>query len=132
MKKFQAKPSLISIIFYLLLLGLWLVVVVTAGKDYWYAGLAPWYGMGLILLISGTRYRIEHGSLIVRNPFERRQIPLERIEKVEEVRNPLWKRALTGFPAFSLRVTHDEGQALLHAHQADVLREMMASVYPST
>lgn len=130
MRKFSAKPSVAAIVFYLILLVLWIVALTNSGKDFWYAGLAPWYGLGLIFLISGTRYRIDTDRLIVQNPFEKKSIPLSSINQIEEINNPLWKRVLTGFPAFSLRITHNEQQTLLHTNKKDVLHSMMASVNP--
>lgn len=131
MRKFSARPSISAIIFYLFLLVLWVIILVNAGKDYWYTGLAPWYGLGLIFLISGSHYRIERDQIIVRNPFERKSIPLNAIDNIEEIRNPLWKRTLTGFPAFSIRITHNQQQTLLHTNNQEVLHSMMASVNPS-
>ena len=128
MKKFSAQPSLLAVAFYLILMSLWILAVSYAGKDYWYTGLAPWYGLGLIFLISGSRYKVGSGELIVKNPFERKAIPLSSIEEVKEIHNPLWKRVLTGFPAFSLRVTHDQQSTLLHTNKQDDLQSLLASV----
>lgn len=130
MKRFSIRPSLLAVAFYLLLMALWVLVLLNAGKDYWYAGLAPWYGLGLIFLIGGTRYRIKEKELVVRNPFEKRIIPLAEIDSVEEIHNPLWKRMITGFPPYSLRLTYAEQQTLIHANRPETLQSLLASFNP--
>jgi hypothetical protein len=130
MQRFSIRPSLLSVVFYLLLLTAWVFVIIVGGKDYWYAGLAPWYGLGLILLIKGTRYRIKEKELVVRNPFEKRIIPLTAINRVEEIHNPFWKRMFTGFPPYSIRLTYEEQQTLIHANKPETMRSLLASFRP--
>lgn len=130
MKRFSIRPSLVALVFYLLLLAVWVFAIIVAGKDYWYTGLAPWYGLGLIFLIGGTRYRIREKELVVRNPFEKRVIPLAAIDHVEEIHNPFWKRMITGFPPYSLRLSYEEQQMLIHANKPETVQSLMASVNP--
>ena len=130
MRKFNVKPSGVAIVFYLILLALWVFALFSEGMDYWYAGLAPWYGLGLFLLIRGTKYRIDSNLLIVRNPMEKKAIPLNSIDSIEKITNPLWKRIVTGFPEFSLRISHNQQQTLLHTNRQDVLQSIIASVNP--
>ena len=131
MKKISIKPSSIAIAFYLLLLATWILVLVSAGKDYWYTGLAPWYGLGLVFLIAGTRYRVKGNNLVIRNPFERKEIPLDAIEEVVEIRNPIWKRMITGFPLYSLKVSHQEQYTLIHANDSETVQSLLSSVTPA-
>ena len=130
MKRFSIRPSLVAIVFYLLLLVAWFYILMHVGKDYWYAGLAPWYGLGLIFLLAGTRYKLRDDILVVRNPFERKVIPLASIEHVEEIHNPLWKRMITGFPPYSLRLTYAEQQTLIHANTPETIHSLRSKVNP--
>lgn len=130
MKRYSIQPSFLAVVFYLLLLVLWVLVLLNAGRDYWYAGLAPWYGLGLVFLLAGTHYRIREKELIVRNPFEKRVILLTSIDHVEEIHNPFWKRMITGFPPYSLRLTYAEQQTLIHAKRPETLQSLLASFNP--
>jgi hypothetical protein len=130
MKRYSIQPSFLAVVFYLLLLVLWVLVLLNAGRDYWYAGLAPWYGLGLVFLLAGTHYRIREKELIVRNPFEKRVILLTSIDHVEEIHNPFWKRMITGFPPYSLKLTYQEQQTLIHANRPEVIKALLASMNP--
>ncbi len=131
MRIYSAKPSVSAIVFYFLLLIVWIIALLSQGKDFWYAGLAPWYGLGLIFLISGTRYRIDGRQLVVKNPFERKAIPLNSISGSEEIKNPLWKRILTGIPEYSLRVSHNQQHTMLHSDKHEALISMQDSFLQS-
>lgn len=128
MKSVRIRPSVLAIAFYLILMAIWVFAVSDGGKDYWYTGLAPWYGLGLVFLIARTRYKVDKNTLVVRNPFEKRVIKLDSIQQIEEISNPVWKRMLTGFPAYSIRLTHAEQRTLVHANRPETLKAMLSGV----
>ncbi|MDZ7845432.1 MAG: PH domain-containing protein [Owenweeksia sp.] len=92
----------------------------------WYLGFAPWYGFGLIFLVRGTRYQIYKEKLLVKNPFERKQVPLHSIHQVEGIKNPLWKRCVLGVPSHSLKVAYQQQEELmLHPAKPKELQRLL-------
>lgn len=90
--------------------------------------LSPGFLLMQMLLRKTERYTIEGNILLVKNIFERKEIDLQEIRKVEEITNPRWKQWLIGLPKYSLHVHYQKyNEAILNPAQAQSLQGFLLS-----
>jgi hypothetical protein len=113
MKKIQADISMLSIVFWLIVVVCSYILILNSDLPIWLIGFVPIGFVIQTLIFKMSNYRIVEDELVVNQSFKKTRIELEKIKSYEIKEHSILKQILTGFPKRAIAIKYNKYDSII-------------------